>query len=114
MSRTRYGENGCAWTGRTASSPRITTRSTVRQRMGQPLLERTAPGVGPFEATGNRCYFPIAKDSWQRQVERHGEEDRHLAAGDRLAGAVVAAAAAAGDAVRRELLDEAGRPVTGR
>src|SRR5436305_11847420 len=104
MSRTRKAG---AWprAGRTVRRPRITTGSTLRQRMGQPLLRRTAPGAGPFGATGDKCYFPMARDSGQRQVERRTQEDRHLAAGDGLVGAVAPAAAAAGDAVRRELLD---------
>src|ERR1700709_1616682 len=102
-----------AWprAGSTARRPGIKNERTNR-RAGLVLMERLSFGNGRLSAT-RTCDFRGKISSWQRQMERRSQEDRHLAAGDRLIGAVVAAAAAGGDAVRRELLDPA-RGVVGR
>src|SRR5436305_15033453 len=99
-----------AWprAGRTARRPRIESRRARLDLMERLLQERSVV------CTPCRCDFPRKISSRQRQVERYGQEDRHLAAGVRLLGAVVAAAAAGGDAVGRELLDPAGGAVARR
>src|SRR5947199_10016598 len=109
--RSRTRKAGCAWTGRPARRPTITNKRMNRQA-GLVLME--APWKRSILSAPCTCDFRGKISSRQGEMERRGQEDRHLAAGDRLVGAGVAAAAAAGDAVRRELLDPAARSAVPR